>query len=403
LKAAIVIPTYWTDRAEKPRPGEAVYDHPTVLGESFETLSRCLESLVKLKGEFEVLVLAVPTRMSLAGKVEKRVKEIVKPFRGKLNLKVFYPSGLRRLKRKLAEEGFAGFSSCVSMHGYGNVRNLCLLLPYLSGFDVAVLLDDDELVIDRDFLEKPLESIGRKRKGRFVGGIAGYYVYRGRGYRLKEAEAVWNLTWNKAALMNEAFKVIESRRRLNPASFAFGGCMAIHRKLTEKLPFDPWITRGEDIDYLLCARLYGFEFLLDNQWSILHDPPPKRRGFWGEFEQDVYRFLYQREKLRLLEKKLEKRILDERLDPFPGYFLKDDLEGKILVTGILAVLGLKREELFHAKSLSQLVKAFREVEVLLRKAEKYAFENVGRYLGFQRLWAETLREMKGEIELPLEE
>ena len=402
MKTAIVIPTYWTDRPEGFRPGEAVYDHPTVLDENLETLSRCLKSLTRLEGEFEVIVLAVPTRMDLADKVEKRVKELVKPFRRRLNLKVFSPSGLKRLRGRLVEEGFTQFSPHVNMHGYGNVRNLCLLLPYLSDFDVAILLDDDEIVIDKAFLVKALEFVGRKWKGKLVGGMAGYYVYKETGYRLRETKALWNLTWNKAALMNEAFKILESPRRLNPASFAFGGCMAIHRRLMEKVPFDPWITRGEDIDYLLCARLYGFNFLLDNQWSILHDPPPKRRGFWGEFEQDVYRFLYQREKLKFLEKKLGRRILDERLDPFPGYFLKDNLEGKILITGILAVLSRRREELLQAKSLPQLSKGFREVEILLKKAKKYALKNADKYYEFCSLWAKTLGRLRGKVRPPLE-
>ena len=194
--------------------------------------------------------------------------------------------------------------------------------------------------------------------------------------------------------MNKAFKIIDSRRRLNPTSFAFGGCMAIHRSLIREVCFDPWITRGEDIDYLLCAKAYGFEFPLDNQWKILHDPPPKRRGFWGEFEQDVYRFLYQREKLKFLERKLGRKILGEGLDPFPGYFLKDDLEGKILLTGILALISLKTSLLIQARKLSQLAKVFKEAEALLEKARKYAFKNSGKYYVFRRLWSRSLEKFE---------
>ena len=394
-----MVPSYWM--AGAPSRREAVYDHPTPLEGEFETLTRCLESLTILRGEFEVLVLGVPTRLSLAGRVRERLEELLKPYRRRLNLKAFYPQNLRRLKRELGEKGFARFSSLLSMRGYGNVRNLCLLIPYLSGFDAAVLVDDDEMVTESVFLDRALEFLGRRWRGRIIGGVAGYYVYRGRGYRLREEETLWSVVWNKARLMNEAFKIIDSPRRLNPVSFAFGGCMAIHRRLIEEVCFDPWITRGEDIDYLLCAKLYGFEFPLDNRWSILHEPPPKQRGFWGEFEQDVYRFLYEREKLRFLEGKLGKRILDEGLDPFPGYFLKEDLEGKILLTGILALLSQSLENLLQAKSLAQLCKAFKSVEDLLRRASKYAVENAGKYFEFRKVWAENVPKLRGKVKPPL--
>jgi len=396
LKAAICIPTYWTDRVGRLRPGEAVYDHPTLLEGGQETLTRCLKSLTSLKGEFEVYVLAVPSWPGIASQVEKKVGKLLGPFKGELNVKGFYPSSLKKLKRFLQRKGLGRFSRSISLKGYGNVRNLCILLPYLAGLDAAILVDDDEIVTEEDFLHKGLQFLGRRWRGKPIGGVAGYYVYRDGNYRLKVSPAPWSLVWDKASLMNEAFKIIDSRRRLNPTSFAFGGCMAIHRSLIREVCFDPWITRGEDIDYLLCAKAYGFEFPLDNQWKILHDPPPKQRGFWGEFEQDVYRFLYQREKLKLLEEKLGLNLLTGELDPFPGYFLKEDLEGKILLTGILALASLETGRLLQAKTFRQLAQALKPISLLLQKARKYALKNAGKYFGFRELWLKALTSLEGE-------
>ena len=395
MKVYVVITTYLTSR--QPCFKETIYDHPTEIEGEFETLSRCLKSLTIVKGEFQTIVISVPTRNSLANIVEKKVDSIVKPFQEKLNIKVLHPSTLLKLKRRLKILGFKNFSNYLSLKGYGNARNLCILIPYLDGADAVILVDDDEIVVDENFLKKPLELLGKTWENKQIFGLAGYYMYKETGYKLKEPENPWFLVWNKASLMNQTFKIIDLPGRFKPTNFVFGGCMAIHRRLIENVCFDPWITRGEDIDYLLCSKIYGFKFLLDNQWNILHEPPPKKRGFWGEFEQDVYRFIYQREKLKFLEKKLGKKILDESLDPFPGYFLKEDLEGKILVTGILYHLNQHLNELLKTKNLRQTYKIFRIVDLLLAKAKKYALKNRQKYYGFRKLWVKTVKKLRGKV------
>jgi hypothetical protein len=36
---------------------------------------------------------------------------------------------------------------------------------------------------------------------------------------------------------------------------------------------DPWVLRGEDVDYIISARMHGGGVYLDNEWSIVHIPP----------------------------------------------------------------------------------------------------------------------------------
>lgn len=399
MKTVVVIPTYWTKAPVKGESPDAVYDHPTDLDKGPETLSRCLESLKKVEGKFEVVVITVPTREEISDEVEKRVSKILRRVHKDLKVTSFSPTNLKRLHGELSRIGHEDFIPYVNLRGYGNVRNLCLLVPYFLGSDIAVLIDDDEVVTDVHFLKKAVEFVGKRRRDKVIGGIAGYYTYGDRGYRLKEdPHAWWKIAWNKERLMNDAFRVIDSPRRLNPTSFALGGCMVIHRSLFVKVPFDPWITRGEDIDYLLSSKLYDFEFLLDNELSVSHMPPPKKYGFWRTFEQDVYRFIYQREKLKRLKKSLAD-FSPGSLDPFPGYFLKKDLEGKIMITGILSLVQENLTELTKLKTLPQFLPLFGRVGRLLEDAKKYAEENSRRYLRFQKLWEKVLTNAKHLIRL----
>ncbi|MEA3420531.1 MAG: hypothetical protein U9Q97_02490 [Acidobacteriota bacterium] len=131
--------------------------------------------------------------------------------------------------------------------------------------------------------------------------------------------------------MNEAFdRIIGCEPRLKETPFVFGGNMVIHRNLFTVVPFDPGITRGEDIDFLINAKMFGFSFFLDNQLSIKHLPPPKTHPTWMHLREDIYRFIYERAKIEhQKEVKGMTKIYSEEFDPYPGCFLKMNLEEKI--------------------------------------------------------------------------
>ncbi len=106
------------------------------------------------------------------------------------------------------------------------------------------------------------------------------------------------------------------------------------------VPFDPHVTRGEDIDYLMNAKMFGFDFFLDNKLSIKHLPPKKNHPIWKRFREDIYRFLYEQTKIRSqYEVNNMNRVTPEDFEPYPGDFLKEDLEDKIYKTNVL--LGLE--------------------------------------------------------------
>jgi len=101
----------------------------------------------------------------------------------------------------------------------------------------------------------------------------------------------------------------------------------LHRKIWEKVPFDPNVPRGEDIDFLINAKMLRFNFFLDNQLSIKHLPPPKAHPIWMQLRQDIRRFIYERAKIEH-QKEVEgmQRVSVEDFDPYPGCFLRADLE-----------------------------------------------------------------------------
>ena len=90
--------------------------------------------------------------------------------------------------------------------------------------------------------------------------------------------------------------------------------MVIHQRLFEQVPYDPYITRGEDCDYLVNATHSGRNLLFDKRLVLAHLPPKRRLPYRLKFHQDIYRFAYLRRKLAALGMEAA------GLDPYPGAF-----------------------------------------------------------------------------------
>jgi hypothetical protein len=131
--------------------------------------------------------------------------------------------------------------------------------------------------------------------------------------------------------MNEAFDmIIGAEPRLKETPFVFGGNMVVYKDLFTVVPFDPSVRRGEDIDFLVNAKMFGFSFFLDNQLSIRHLAPPKTHPIWMQLREDIYRFVYQRAKIDSQKKREGMAgVRPEDFDPYPGCFLRGDLKDKI--------------------------------------------------------------------------
>jgi len=332
MNVTMVIPTYWgRKKKEKRKATDTIYDHPTPLDEE-GTLGRLLESLsILTHREFRVVILAVSTAEDIQSEVEEKVASIVKEKSRDSEALIFSSSHLGKIHQFLADKNKEDLTPLLRLDGYSNVRNLCTFLPHLIGSEIAVLIDDDEIFEDPSFMDKAVEFIGKEKHGDIVLAVAGYYINPDDDFLLNREVSPWMAYWNKIDCMNRAFKeVIAKDPRLKITPFAFGGNLVIHRDLFTRIPFDPSVPRGEDIDFLINSRMFGHKVYLDNQLSIKHAAPPKTSPAWEQVREDILRFVFEKKKLEGQKGYPGIHPLQASdLDPYPGEFLKDDLEEKI--------------------------------------------------------------------------
>lgn len=373
MTITVVIPTYWgRPQGHPPLPGDVAYDHPTPLdGQS--TLPRLLDSLVKQDvREFNVLILTAAVSPHLEGNAESKVAELAAPYRTVLPIAQFAASDLRFLQERVQASGFD--ADLVSLRGYPNVRNIQLIIPHVLGSEVIIALDDDEIVAP-DYVRQATTFVGSCWQGSSVSGVAGLYLDRAGAWTLPESEATGNVFLDKARIMNQAARQLmeqASQKALVQSPLAYGGNMVFHREMFARTGFDPWITRGEDIDYLLNARIEGYSFWFDPDLVVAHLPPDAYQSSpYAKLCEDVVRFVYERGKLK------QECVDPSQLDPYPGAFLRDNLENhalaaleKLSTTGDEARLGPPRE--------------------VLAQAGRRAREAPARYRAFARTWPHVM-------------
>ena len=332
MKLTMVIPSYWARETNVGwKQGDAVYDHPTPL-DSEGTLFRTLQSIKKLKDkDFQLVIIAAATTEDIEKQVENKIANIIKLSNPGIEILLFKNSHLEQIHKLLISQGKEQYIDMLQARGYSNIRNLCIFIPHILGSEAAVLIDDDEVFEDPEFILKAKEFVGKDIGGKIASAIAGYYLQPDGDYHIKKPFRDWMTYWDKNDRMNEAFdKIIGTEPRLKETPFVFGGNMVIHKNLFTIVPFDPKISRGEDIDFLINAKMLGFSFFLDNQLSIKHLPPSNIQPVWARMREDIYRFVYERAKIDgQKEIKGMSRVYADDFDPYPGCFLKKNLEEKI--------------------------------------------------------------------------
>ncbi len=350
----IVVPSYWGRHEDESKSTEkSVFDHPTDLCEE-GTLARLLDSLDILdRFQGRIVIIAVANELEIAAEVEEKIDRIIRPYRSRYEITCIGQNTLEKIKAGLASRGVSAEAlQMLRLDNYASVRNICSLAGILHGSSCTVFIDDDEVFTDSGFLDKVTRNMGRSLGGDTVQALAGYYLQPDT-YLLDETGVPdWRRPfWNNAAAMNEAFSLIIGRgERLKQTPFVFGGNMALALEALKKVPFDPRITRGEDMDFLFNLRINGIKFYLDRELSIKHLPPSSSQPAWKKLREDALRFLYERKKLE------DHRELSRReLQPYPGLFLGDDLEQRILETASL----LKDD--YESKGKMEEVRRCREI------------------------------------------
>lgn len=397
VRTTLVIPTYWTvaphQFSSKQRPA-AIYDHPTFINKS-GTLPRLLRSLEKLRIKGvdvpNIVVLVAVTHKELEKEAEEKIESILREHSHRLNIISFSSSDLKILVSHLKKKTFSKFAVLLNLIGYSNVRNVGLVISQILESEAIIFLDDDEVVTDENFFKKCTEFVGKKYEGKTIGGVTGYYIGSSGSYWLMDDPREWWRTgWRKRRKMNEAFKIIEGGARLKDTPFVFGGNMVLHKELFEKVSFDPYIPRGEDMDMLVNAKMFDFAFLLDNQLWVLHSPEYVGNR-WSEMRQDLYRFEYMRRKLQCLKHRKGVTSLQIRsLEPYPGYFLRRDLMFKFAVSSFLSAIHSALES-----STTESVEYLKNIKLSLSDVHRYVKKQYKDYFDFQERWAKTMPLIRG--------
>ena len=376
MKKAIIIPIYL-----KPDLPEAL---PTLKG--LQLAKRAIESLKVLEDQDFTLIL--PVCIDLAGDVsadalsemDQFVREEVKVIRPGRTL-IFSSRHLKYLKDYLFQKNFENFSILMDLKGFSKIRNVGLLLAQSLAMDVAIFIDNDEVVEDPNYLKIACEYLGRRWDGKQVLGKGGFYLNPDGTIFLSSPRLWWRFLWNKTKWMNRVWgKILSSRDRLVPSPMLLGGNLILHRTLFCSIPFDPYIPRGEDTDYLVNANQWGFSILFDKQLRIKHLHPKRSEVYFlEELRGDIERFLYEREKVR--------GGLTINLDPYPGYFLKWTLYPKAFLTSLL----LSLDHLMRGEG-GKAWKCIDNIQLLLRGGEGGWLK----YLKFRADWEVVMGEIQRE-------
>ena len=167
--------------------------------------------------------------------------------------------------------------------------------------------------------------------------------------------------------------------RLSRSNHVCGGVMVIHKQAFTRLAFDPWVARGEDLDYMLNLRMYGSDIWFDNQLCVKH-LPPKSPSEGVRFRQDIYRWLYEYRKLEYSRTQIDLlQLRAQDLKPYPGIFLDHDIERRIKLTARLRSFGRPDKKEYRAAA-----------KAATGEASIFAQRNCKNYFEFQRIWPQFM-------------
>lgn len=377
MNPVVVIPSFWA-QGEKPGAlGErGVYDYTTRIDKPLPELESCLASLEQVRGILRVIVLVVAPP-SCEESARARVNSICRAHVG-LNPLVVGAQEAAHVERAVARMAHHVAGETVSLRGYGAIRNMGLAVAAVLGHDVVVFLDDDEVVLDADFLVNAVYGLGSlTRQNLQVLAKSGFFVDEFDSPYAEPTEEWSERYWSKAADFNKVMERAQTgASRITRSNHLCGGCCALHAAAYSRVPFDPYITRGEDLDYVLNLRANGLDAWFDNAWFVRAQPPEEMAPVPSTFMQDVYRWLYEYRKLDSMNARRDLRtITPESLMPYPAPWLSAEVRQRVFRTALRRfVTGPNR-----LAYLGILTKGRYE-------ADKFARSASTRYLSFAMVW-----------------
>ncbi len=376
MNPVIVIPTYWAEDDSPSEIGEVgTYDHATPITKPVPELETCLDSLEQVRGVLRVVVLLVAPP-SCVESARARVNGIC-AMHPNLNPLIIGNREAKAIENAIHVVAPKMEGETVSLRGYGAIRNMGLVVAAILGHDVVVFMDDDEVALDENFLIDAVYGLGLlTRQDLPIAAKTGYFFDRNDSCYADESTTRWcDRYWTKKSEFNEWMERAQGATRISRSNYVCGGCFAVYADAFCHVAFDPYITRGEDLDYLFNLRMNGLDVWFDNQWAVRH-LPPKTPSYASRFMQDVYRWTYEVEKIDVVNHRIGlRRVTADSLQPYPAPWISPGVHKRIFLTSLLrAIAGPERSEYFHVWSRSR-----KEARVWARRVNQS-------YLAFQTYW-----------------
>ena len=189
---------------------------------------------------------------------------------------------------------------------YSAARNLGVYCAVKSfNPDVIFFLDDDCLILQPEKLRDQLQLMQKRLEQRNIVAMAGNYrnlleSEAGKASGIGILEKSVRILRGMDAFLKQSLAIGTSRFTMMPPHM-LGGALVLSKRVFSKLPFDPYVARGEDHAYAWDLRALICEkevIIRDNHFLIGH-----RRGeVSSEREEtnmlrDVFRFVYMHAKL----------------------------------------------------------------------------------------------------------
>lgn len=361
----------------------STYDHTTSLSSQGE-LPRCLDSLRKVRGLGHIVIL-VAAEPSIENQAASKARSIAEYF-SDLSITVVGAPELALIRQRMEQLGVPVRNE-IGLSGYGAVRNLGLLVANMLDFDAAVFLDDDSVVEDEAFLEKAMYGLGKlTRRGVPILAKTGYYLNEEGSFLSNKPTKWYDHFWQQGKAFNAWITKAMAGSRLSRSNHVCGGCLALHKEAFRRVSFDPWVARGEDLDYMLDLRMYGSDIWFDNQWVMRHLPPATpREGL--RFRQDIFRWLYEYRKIEYARTQIDLlQIKPQSLQPYPGPFLESNITKRIRRTALLRSIGRP-----DGRGYRQAAKS------ATGEAAKYAETHCSKYFEFQFKWPAIMSRFENDV------
>lgn len=335
-RVALTCPTFWGPPSDRFYDETTqIYDHPIPIDEE-GCLGRFLDSADVIEGDFDVVLVSSSSSEHWEDEVDDRVAREIREADVNYNIYHFTHEDAATVRSVLEDHVEPEVLETVDMYGYSEIRNMCMLACHILGHELVVSTDDDVVYDDPEYLEKAQEYINTEvdDTGEVAKVVAGPYYNDEGSVEYAGTPPSWMAYWNNAEAMNEAFdRYIFGDPRLKETSYVVMGNIVLHRDFFTTVPLDPGCHRGEDMDWLINSRIFGYRFYMDRDLRVQHQPPPRGYPLWKLVRLDIERFMYDRKKVRQMEEKLG--IPKDYFKPWPGRFLDEDLEDRIYRTNMM--------------------------------------------------------------------